>query len=183
MKVWRFYYIKKREDTEENDYQLYAITNKKEYAKEFMKTRNMKKFIYNSSNLEMDEWRDFANDNRGAVLDIYTYEARRELPNGFYGTKPVNVLSTFTEYQNCSEEESYDLGIFEEEFFYQIPHYKIFKKHVINTLELLQYTAVYDLFAGIGNPREINPDDLSVPDFKIDEFNLFVRLYKETLTE
>lgn len=183
MKVWRFYYIKKREDNGQNDYQLYAITNKKEYAKEFMKTRNMKKFIHNCSHLEKEEWSEFANDNRGAVLDIYSYETKRELPNGFYGTEPVSVLSTFTECQNCSEEESYDLGIFDEEFFYQIPHYRIFKKSVRDTLKLLQYTAVFDLFAGIENPKEINPDNLPVPDFKIDEFNLFVKMYKETLAE
>lgn len=181
MKVWRFYYAQKREDNDRMDYQLYAVTNKKEYAKEFKQTRNMDKFVINESKLDFDEWKEFANDNRGSVLDIMTFMTRRELPNGFYGTKPISVLCTLDEYQNCSEEDV-QIEIYQEEFFRDIPHYSIFKKKTIEALKTLQYTYTYDLFKQSGHPLD-DGEELTAPELKIDEFSVFVNTYRDTLSD
>lgn len=181
MKVWRFYYAQKREDNGEMDYQLYAITNKKEYAKEFKKTRNMNKFIVNDSKLDFDDWKEFANQNRGAVLDIMAFNTKCEMKNGFYGLKPVMVLCTLDEYQTCSEEDV-QICIFEEEFFRDIPNYKIFDKRLLHALETIQYTYTYDMFTSWGHPVD-DGEEPTAPELRIDEFSVFVNTYGETLSD
>lgn len=64
MKIYRFYIIPE-EDNNRRDYELYAVTNHKEYAEEFEATRNMKKFIKRVTSEDKETYIQFANENRG----------------------------------------------------------------------------------------------------------------------
>ena len=60
MKIWKFYIVEKK--TKKNDIELYAITDKKDIAKEFKKTRNMKIFKLIESNMDKTEYINFLNE-------------------------------------------------------------------------------------------------------------------------
>ena len=70
MKVYRFY--KRPEyDSLYHEYRLYALTNKKEYAKMFRETRNMNIFAEKSSKVSKDEWKSIIDDSEKQKINDY----------------------------------------------------------------------------------------------------------------
>lgn len=94
---------------------LYAITNDKEKAKEFMKQRNMKLFIIKDSHMEKESWIEFCGRNRGALLQYASFSTRDPHPEkgacdieAF--VKEVSVLVTFNEKNDVEDYVSGEFG-------------------------------------------------------------------------
>lgn len=182
-KCYRFYLIPSEKNEEipdtvklEDKYPLYAITDKKEYMKRFKKERNMKKFIYICSEVDDEEYADFANMYRSTVLsekDIQTVFDK-------YGKNNkidfVKILMTESEYQFSTEEEF--IEIFSEQWWINYaPHPYIFNTKIQKALSAFQYDVCYKLYTG----DSCGSDDYAGPAISIDNLAMFVFQYKELL--
>lgn len=205
MKIWRFY-KKPKKDSSRRDYELYAITNKKKFAKEFMSTRNMDLFIMKKSEEEKDDWISFANDNLGAVLDYHDLQTCGDNDDDIE-TKKIKILMTYFEWQNCDSDQI-DLIELQPEYWLDMPLYPIFNDKIIDALRNLEYVAAQRFYYGFyGAPNnltellhyindntetnmfeedleELDEDcDYAAPDIEVDELSLFIQTFKELLTE
>lgn len=110
MHVWRFYLDRSKVKESRNyafeklseKYPLYAVTNDRKKAKEFMKDRNMKLFLIKDSDVEKEEWMEYCGRHRGCVLQYSTFTTKN--PNPGKGAvdleafcKEVTILVTFNE--------------------------------------------------------------------------------------
>ena len=98
-KVWRFY--TKGEIDNDEKYHLYAITNRKDFAKQFQEERDMDKFIVKKSEEDFDDWKELAREAGDAVLDIRDLQTRHETDTNTYTTIGVPILCTMYEYQTA----------------------------------------------------------------------------------
>ena len=114
MRVWRFYLItnknEKRKDLSANTmrekYPLYAITEYKDRAMDFIESRDMNQFIMKTSKgVDPEEWTKFKNKHRGSVLEYHKLKTRgkRDKETGKATIKKVEVLMTYAEYTNSTE--------------------------------------------------------------------------------
>lgn len=94
MKIYRFYLNKKKikkafprsiwgslldsVGNGQNDYPLYALTNRKALGKLFQAQRNMKFFLLRESEEDKEIWKDYASQNRTAVLDFTNLHTKGE---------------------------------------------------------------------------------------------------------
>lgn len=94
MKIYRFYLNKKKikktfprsiwgslmdsVGNGKNDYPLYALTNRKALGKLFQAQRNMKFFLLRESEEDKEVWKDYASQNRTAVLDFTNLHTKGE---------------------------------------------------------------------------------------------------------
>ena len=62
MKIWRFYKLPEDKNAKQS-YDLYAITNRKEFAKAFMETRDMNKFYMRCTKEDRETYTEYANKN------------------------------------------------------------------------------------------------------------------------
>lgn len=180
MKVWRFY-KKPEKDTSDKRYDLYALTNKKEFAKVFQEQRDMSKFIKRCSDEEISTYSELANSNRENVLDMYKLTTRTIYDNGLIGINKVKVVCTEYESQVVKEEGETASEFSLEEYWRGVVHYKAYKKKIQNALRVLQYIQFYKLF---NNPitTNIDPtdDDYDVPDVEIDEVGALIKIFGDT---
>lgn len=203
MTIWRFY-IKPSKLSSNREYELYAITNKKKLAKAFMNTRRMDLFVIKKSEEDKDAWIEFANENRGAVLDFYKLQTS-VIEDDNYVLKNTKVPITFFEYQNVDSDQI-ESEAMTPEFWDQMPPYIIFNEKILDALRNLEYVESQRFFLGFyGNPINFNrlisyindnsdkqhdeddfqvldeDDDYACPDIVIDELSQFINIYRYLL--
>ena len=180
MKVWRFY-LKPEKDSERRKYELYAITNKKDLAKKFMKERDMDKFIVKCSKTDKIEYAKFANDNLTLLLEMNTFITKTVDGDGKYRTKEVDVLTTEYECQSC-DSDMVLMDIMTEDEWEIAPPYRIFKNKIIDSLRKLEYVSSYKLYTNELNASMIDPedDDYSAPNLWVDELGVLLRTFGDT---
>ena len=180
MKVWRFYIIPEK-DSENKRYDLYAITNNKEFAKKFKKERNMDKFIVRCTNESKESYAEFANKNLSCVLDYRAFITKTLTENKKQTSTEVKLLSTFYEQQCCDSSIQPIEAIDPSEWEAAIP-YKIYKKKIEEALRVLEYISHYKIYTQEFANRYIDPndDDYSAPDIWYDEVGVFIRLFRHT---
>lgn len=209
MRIWKFYLNTEKaakaltkSKTIKEKYPLYAITNKKSIAKEFMDTRDMSLFV-SSVTKDVDEegWTRFANQNRLSLLEYRDLLTRnldidenikdlsiREL------TTTIKLLVTYGEYSEMEEimdtGGSYlpmtgDVTIDEPRF----PDPIVFSKDILEILRQFGYPSQYKLFIGVNLPyyRPLGEDDdYSMGAFggdrqyAYDELSIFLKTYGST---
>lgn len=157
-------------------YKLYAATNDKELAKEFEKTRNMKKFIKKvKKDVTMDDYRKFASINRGSIL------SRRELVTKHPGCKPYwgDIKFVITEEENLTVNmEPEDLiNMYMEDILSKLPDADSYKKKLKIILKKTYYLEAWEFFSS-DLPFT---DEKYTPNWLIDELRVFVTLYGSTL--
>lgn len=177
MKIWRFYILPENNNIKKS-YDLYALTNDKEKAKMFMKTRNMDKFLVKCTKEDSETYANFANENYDHILDFHDMSTKQELGNGFYGRKKVTVLCTNYEYM-CSTDEYQVDGCFANEGYWRasVPS-KIFNNKIRESLKTIQYTDTRKIY--LGEVDEDDDDDFSAPEYYIDELATFTSTFKHT---
>ena len=191
MKVYKFFKIPDKELDNPNDrieerYQLYAMTNNKEYAKRFKNDRNMKKFIYKvDKHITKEEYAELSNYDRGTILELVKVRTIFNNNHTAENSTHEEILMTFYESQMLSDMESY----FEsEEYWRDQPYPLIFKKKYVKALDALQYVKMYKLINMEYTPHkymnklsEYCEDDYSGPSFTFDEAAKFITIISDTL--
>ena len=177
MKIWRFYKLPEDKNAKQS-YDLYAITNRKEFAKAFMETRDMNKFYLRCTKEDRETYTEYANKNLDHILDYRALVTKDKLKNGFYGKKSITVLCTNFEYQIATNEDSVP-GCFLDEMYwtYEAPKPTIFNEKIIEALNTLEYNRTFKIYNSVKlSPEE---DDYSAPDYWIDEFMVFITTFKD----
>ena len=198
MYLWRFF---KKPDTPEEDipmsvtstdkYPLYAITNQKLFAQRFKSERNMNKFISMKTEVDKEEYIEYASLSRGCVLELHKLTTVKNKYKKDQVLFDVEVLITNQEYQLCVE-PSFNLT---DEYWwstYAISPY-IFNKKIMKALKNLDYGIAYKLFnydgelistdidLSIKKSLGFNEnDDYCGPSWEIDILNYFISIYGET---
>jgi hypothetical protein len=180
MKLYRYYFLPSKDDSERK-YSLYAITNKKKLAKEFENTRNMSRFMKKVSEVDNEEYVNFANEHREMVLQQESLTTRKTYDNGLIGHTDVNVTCTFGEYQiikDCAEESATSSR---EEYWAMARPFSIYSKKIKAALKILEYPVCYKFYRVEYDPKfDSIEDDYSAPDFWIDELGAFIFLNRDT---
>lgn len=169
---WCFYYHDAA--SQDDIWELYAYTDKKEYAKQFEATRNMKKFRKKSLKLTRKEVNYLADNYQGEYLRESLYLTK--LPSKHkYDITYVKFITTEMEDITARSWMSTFLTIklWDNCWF----DYHIFNDDLIEVLRKLHYTDGYDMIMGYENEDEIDNEDTLIPD----EFAMFLHLYKHTI--
>lgn len=183
MKVWRFYKKPESKDTANQSYDLYALTNNKEYAKYFLNTRDMNKFFVRCTKEDRETYVKIANDNRDCVLDEFELVTRNVNVNGIINHTRLLMCITFYEYQ-CINGDEFQCEITGyREWWDGVPNYKNYKKKIKNALRVLEYVSNYKFYAMPFDTSglEEQDDDYSAPNIWIDELGAFISTFKSTL--
>ena len=197
MKVWRFY---DKANKSHSDYVLYAITNNKKIAKEFIATRNMDRYIMRKSDIDKEDWINFADDNRGCVIEIHELDTRVKGKSENMTVK-IKVPMTYYEYQTIDLEDGETF--LTSEMWLNAPPYLIFNDSMIDALRNVEYVAaqrffdlnmVYFLQYVAENDSRIDFDeeesmvsfgdeegDYAAPELYTDQLVAFIRMYKDHL--
>lgn len=191
-KVYRFYskpdesLIHENDDLDMEDlYPLYAITDKKEYAKQFMEERDMDKFIMRKSKMENDEYVKYANMNNGCILNRYQYI---HFPNRYEeGPENIPILSTWFEKDIVQSHLDDQLSEINEDISYDFFPFILSKKYLkaLIALEFISFWKMYgdkSKWEGLYTDEEENDLlDYSYPDVTYDELAMFIHLNSETM--
>lgn len=176
MKVWKYYLVPNK-DSAKREYELYAFTNKKEYANKFEEDRDMKKFVKaDVIDIDKEDYLDFANSNKDQLLDYYKYETKFVDENNTFDIGVVTVLSTYSEYAGCSREAVEDM-LFDVSLFETIPDYRMFTKDIKKSLRTLEFISMYKIMKNNPIMDDVD-DDFAAPDVVPDEFKIFISLYQ-----
>ena len=164
-KYW-LYYI--------ND-ELYAYTDRKEYAKSFESFRNMKKFHRIKKEINKDTVNMLAKEYQTQYLQKHTLKTYKD-------KKWIDIEIILTESEHLTITsigmvESYE-GI--SSFCFVNPF--IFNDEILNALTILNYVSIYqslsnDLPKGIKSKNPIE----CMEDMKIDELGIFIETYGYTI--
>lgn len=203
MTFWRFYLVPE-EDDYDKEYKVYALTNHKKLAKEFMKTRNMKKFIIKKSECTKDEYADAANEYRGAVLEYHKLVTESIDPEDVHkriSHREVEILMTMYEYQSINQDEN-EYPPFTMSFFSDTFPYILFKDRLLDALRNIEFVSGQRFFDTDGNIAELleylensglvdrgteddfvgyDGEDCDSPNVWIDEVAAFCLTYKHVL--
>ena len=178
MKVWKWYTKFKIWDKDFNDTELYAITNKKKYAKEFNKTRNLKLFKCVKTDMDKDEYANYVNN------EVYSQQLKEgelvgdmEGEDGIVHSYELNFIMTEAEQQIIDGIYEGNSRLFETSFWYfSFPSY-VYNDDIKDALKLLEYDKLRALFSDhnclMTDMGEINlmPNSLAA----------FISIYGETL--
>ena len=173
-KVWRFY--TKGEIDNDEKYHLYAITNQKDFAKQFQEERDMNKFIVKKSEEDFDDWKELAREAGDAVLDIRDLQTKHKTDTNTYSTIGVPILCTMYEYQTADADFA-ELPIMTEEFWFQMPNLGIFNSKLIDSLKILEYHRYYRLFVIALQRNDDEDDDYAAPNTEIDEVGILISTF------
>ena len=173
-KVWRFY-TKGGIDNDEK-YHLYAITNQKDFAKQFQEERDMNKFIVKKSEEDFDDWKELAREAGDAVLDIRDLQTKHKTDTNTYSIIGVPILCTMYEYQTVDADFA-ELPIMTEEFWFQMPNLGIFNNKLIDSLKILEYHRYYRLFVIALQRNDDEDDDYAAPNTEIDEVGILISTF------
>lgn len=179
MKIWRFYTVDSEMRnlnglTIKDKYPLYAITNKKKYAKAFKKGRNMNRYICKCTNTTKEEGMEFLNKYRGCVLDYYHIVTKGE---SIYTPKEISILLSENE-DNILNEIVTEASYLEEISFINPD---IFSKSTMKLLYDIEYFDLFLLMTG-GKIKGYNPDELPQIDLEnVDELGVFTYVYHDVI--
>ena len=173
-KVWRFY--TKGEIDNDEKYHLYAITNQKDFAKQFQEERDMNKFIVKKSEEDFDDWKELAREAGDAVLDIRDLQTKHKTDTNTYSIIGVPILCTMYEYQTVDADFA-ELPIMTEEFWFQMPNLGIFNNKLIDSLKILEYHRYYRLFVIALQHNDDEDDDYAAPNTEIDEVGILISTF------
>ena len=202
MKVWKFYKITDANDVpeyanlSEDDvitykYPLYAITNSKKLAKEFMKDRDMKKFIkVVSKDFDKEEYAEFANSNLNSVLIDYKIITKAHVNGKESHCQYVKTNIVITTWERLFIEDQ-NVPEFDDESWWTFiaPSPYIFKDPYIDALRKTQYLKMHNLYNILDTSTENiyskwadeECDDYYCgPSFTMDELAFFVRNFSDT---
>lgn len=176
MRVWRFYLKNK----EEKGYELYALTNKKDMAKEFMSIRDMDIFVVVKTKMDESEWLEVSTENRLAILRRTDLVTRVVNDNGLIGTEKVDVILTEYEIQACDGDYNISVLLDEEYWYNEAPPYTIFQEEYQNALREIGYNADYNFHKSM-HDEVVEPEVMDFPNTWIDELSLFLKTFSYTL--
>lgn len=178
--------------TQKDIYPMYAITPKKKNMKEFVRERDMDKFVLITMDDDDEETRTrFLNGHRSSVLEHYTYTFYPNIKENDDKSKDIKILSTFAERTVVEDMcESSLMGI--SDLPSKITNDSvtvnpfIFKDRYLDALRDLEYDAFFKIYLGMEENsitqdhalRDIIPDDEDypiLPDILVDEFRVFIR--------
>lgn len=158
---------------------LYAITNKKRYAKRFMRERNMNKFILMKKDIDSDLYTELSNARRAIVLQLYEYIYYPGIKENKPLSKTTTLLTTQMERLMVESQTDQSLLGFSETIDFRDPY--CFKEEYLNELRALEYDTFYKMFIANalsfqGNEKYIPVDEdyLSPPDVLLDELQVFI---------
>lgn len=196
MKLYKFYQVHSKEELRsiqdlslEDKYILYAFTNDKKIRKVFKETRNMKKFLEIVTPITKEEWEEFANQERGKLLDIYMY---KYLPDKVKPDMMIDdaiiempIVSTYFEREFIDEIPD---GIVDSP---KSPMYRIcplfLRDKYIRALKILGYIDYWAVY-GDSKPYEellsefgIDGDFDSLVRLMPNQVNLFIKLYMDLI--
>lgn len=159
-------------------YPLYAWTNIKKYSKEFKKTRNMDKFIMISSEVSREELEYLYTNYQDLVLNRYEFMTRTTDNEGFNDSKGIELVATQFEY--LSSTEDHDMVMMEDSEFWEgsLP-IQCYNKKIQKALMILSYPLLRNLYYKVYNG--VIDDGFNYPDIAIDELNVFIYNFRETL--
>lgn len=176
MKIWRYYKKPENENISKKRYDLYALTNKKEYAKKFESERDMDLFVKRVSKEDSETFTKLGNDNRACLLELHNFMTKTIYENGLIGIKDVDILCTNYEWQTCKDEAEVYSDFSHEEYWYTFPSPAIFKKKYQESLRILEYISNYKFFVG-STKLGIDDNGYEAPDISIDELEGFIVLF------
>ena len=185
MKVWRFYKKPTKGDeipegiSEEDKFPLYAITNDKKLAKEFMRTRNMDIFmVKKNTEVSKSEYADLANKYRSAVLikkDLLTSKDKYTDKQEVY-----EIPVVMTVFEKITVEEPV-LPIDDEQTWMTLmPSPYIFNNKILKALKLLDYEQKYRIFK-LDFSHVSGDEAYETPSYYVDTVEFFVETFGETL--
>lgn len=187
--VWKYFH-KPEEGTPDNAgslqdrYPLYAFTKEKILHKDFESQRDMSQFVVTKTDMEEEEYKDFANSHVNMLLEYIDY-------THVYGAdkdgKPekdaMQILSTRSEYDFVDDMKEFMI-MDEMCNKQQIFHPLIFKKKYIKALQKLQFIGFWryspnnERFYKLLSEEEIdNLEYCELDDIDYDEVNIFMYLY------
>ena len=191
MQVWEFF--KKPDDGGninehlECKYMLYAITNKKAYAKRFMTDRDMNKFIIQRhKNITKEEYIELANLERQSVLEVHEIMTVPKNKHTDSSIERREVLVTYWEWQIIEE----PVLLFDDENFWKnMPFPLIFKDKYVKILKDFQYISFYKIFLGYIIPKHAMQmferygidDDYDSVDIEYDQLSVLMDGIYDTL--
>lgn len=207
MKVYKFYLSQDDETVRQaiengnnmrDVHPLYAYTNSKEIRDEFVEMHNMKCFYEVVSKMSKSEWVEFANNNRGRLLEYFDYKTRvyddagvmhltDEATNGMSG---ISILSTNSERLQIESNTDIFNGVqlINGEFAdISWPNPWILKPKYQESLLALAYDNFWKLLRDPAQPRldEYAPEgydpDTEWCDATLDEAAAYVTEYKDIL--
>ena len=172
---------------------IYAVTDKKKLAKDFMEQRDMSQFVLvTKEDLSKEELTYFMNNHRSNVLEYFAYSKlkRDKDKDTRWDTDETAILSTFLERQTVSDKSDASLLGIPEEVKLSFPFKFTGKIH--EALIALEYDNIFKIrnfFVGDGieyynesgdhyiGDEEWDPD---YPDALIDEVEVFLYLFGNT---
>lgn len=183
MKLWTFYLKSdtlNKEGVYENDYDLKAFTNNKEYALQFSEIRDISNFIVRKHKVTKEEYIEFANEHRGRKLDVYKLNIRKPGTHTEENTIEVDMLLTYDEHMYIED----PAFIIEDPSFWNCaPFPYIFKDKYFNALSCIQYVPLFKFVKDIFNLPPVytkfiddDEDDYSynAPEFVLDPISLLL---------
>lgn len=185
MKLYKFYYKanqddichdikskhkKSRDDYIKDKYPLYAFTASKKLYKEFKNERNMDNFIILKTDVDKEDYVDYAESHRDAMID------KAYLPVKDDDGKVHDVAFAITSYEQIVID---DMDV---EYLFGGPDsfvpYQIFNKDIIKALKVLEYPFFYKIITGksIGG----NGDDYDEVEVRNNDFEILYTQFSGT---
>ena len=182
VKIWAFYISPHDNDIvpnmamSEKGSTLYALTNNKKFAKQFMRERNMDKFRLKKMEISEEDWDNMSKIEGDHILDLRYLTTRLYKGDDLPLTQfDILVLCTMYEYQE-SDSDFAQLYETSEDFWTSCPNPRIFNKKMQKALSVLQYKAWFDIV----NISIDAPIEYDAPNTTVDEFGIFVSLFYRT---
>lgn len=174
---------------------LYAITDKKELAKEFKDQRDMDQFfLHKNSDLDKDEIIDFMNNQHGRVLKAFEYKRliKDTKKDNRWDYDTIRIVSTYQERQSVYDKSDASLLGIPEEINISFP-FKFANKYS-EALSDLEVDTIWKLrsfsieqseeFVEAMQTGLVDEEDYYdqpvIPDALIDEVEIFVYMYGHT---
>lgn len=197
MKIWKWYKNLTNEQYENahdlslaDKYPLYAFTTSKSHRDLFRKMRKKEAFIEIKSTIGKEEYVEFANKNRGCLLEMYKYPKIVGYDDRTPVMEDVELLTTWNEkeYTEAAIEGFSDSGSGFCIQTYPFPP-MIFKDEYFKALYILQYVDFWRMYTDF-RITEQQEDmlkklgveiDYSYPEVMFDEFAIFVNIFSDTL--
>ena len=186
MKVWRFYKKPTKVNeipetiSEEEKFPLYAITNDKKLAKEFMKTRDMSIFtVKKDTEVGKSEYAEIVSKNRSALLVVNNLITSKDKYTNKQVVYEVPVVMTTFEKITVNEPV---LTIDDEQSWMSptTPSPYIFNNKILKALKLLDYEQKFRIFNL--DYSNISADEVyDTPSYYVDTVEFFVDTFGETL--
>ena len=167
-KYWLFYLKKDNE----NDHELYAYTDNKNFALNFKESRNMDKFICVKKKLSQKEVNFLARDYQSNILQSISLKTSDEnnkvIETTVIGTmiEKITVTNETTRFMVC--------GLYEHCWIDP----NLFNSEVYKALEILEYVDIYNMM-NLTNHQSITQG--YIPNIIPDELAIFIHYFGKSM--